>query len=371
MPVSIAKCENYDYENVYAAVKNVVDLCGGIDRFVKKGTKVFVKPNLLMPKKVETATTTHFNVVKAICSLVIDAGGEITLGDSCGGLYNKAVLEVLYKTTGMAKVAEELGFSLNYDVASKEVDVSVNGNLRKISLIKPYFDADIVINVCKLKTHVMSNYTGAVKNLYGLVPGLTKAEYHYKYPDKEKFFSLVTDLCMFVKPELNIMDAVTMMEGDGPSNGTPRHMGLVLASENPFNLDRVGQELIGFKPEEIWTSVDGRKYGVMAEIEEIEVRGENYGEYMISDVKKPNVKSSTFDNHIPPFLNKLIKKYMAPYPKFNKDRCIACGNCATACPAKVLKVKDKVPYISDKKKCIKCYCCHELCPQNAVKLRRH
>jgi len=369
--VSITECECYEYEKVYNSVKEALDNLGGISKYVKKGDKVVIKPNLIMMKKPEFCATTHPYVLKAVLMLLKELGADVTIAESPGGLYKEKILDATYTVCGIKKVAEEMGVKLNYDLSYENVTFEVNGNKRNAEIIKPILDADVIINLPKLKTHVMSNYTGGVKNLYGTVPGITKANYHFKYSDKGEFFSFVTDLTSYLKPMLTIMDAVDIMEGDGPTNGTPRHLGLILASENPFNVDLAGHSLIGFKEDDIHTSRLGREYGFQPDnVDDLNVIGVNYKDYIIMDIKKPNVHTSTFDEKIPKFLRKPLKKYLTPYPKFLKNRCVKCGSCVTVCPASTLKIGEKTPEFIDKSKCIRCYCCHEMCPKDAVHLRK-
>lgn len=369
--VSITACEKYDYELVYESVKKAVDSLGGMSKYIKKGDKVVVKPNLILMKKPEMCATTHPFLLKAVLELILECDADVTIAESPGGIYKEKYLDAIYNVCGIKKVAEELGVKLNYDLSYENVNFEVNGNSRNSEIIKPILDADVIINLPKLKTHVMSNYTGGVKNLYGTVPGVTKANYHFKYSDKETFFSFVTDLTTYLKPTLTIADAIDIMEGDGPTNGTGRHLGLILASENPFNLDLIGHTIFGFNENDIFTSKFGKKYGFQPEsADEVNTVGESFKDYLISDIKKPNVHTSTFDERIPKFLRKPLKKYLAPYPKFLHKRCIKCSNCVTVCPAKTLKLGANSPEFIDKSKCIRCYCCHEMCPKNAVKLRK-
>ncbi len=367
--VYISRCTSYEQENVDASVREIFQHFGGIERFVQPGTKVLLKPNLIARKLPETMAVTHFSVVRAVAKLVISAGGIVTVADSPGGIYKESYLDKIYEAAGLKQLAEELPVHLNYNVDYQEVTAQVGGKKRKFSIISPVLENDIIINLPKLKTHVMANYTGAVKNLFGAVPGLVKAEYHYKYPDRTDFFSLITDLCAYLKPVFTLMDGISMMEGDGPTSGTPKQASLLLGATDPFALDDVALRLIGFQRKDVitaWLSEQKLFYHP----EKIVVCGQSMEDSVVQQVKKPNIQSTTFDKYIPSFLNKPIYAFLHPAPKLIEEKCILCGNCVTICPAKVLvKAEGKVT-LKDKAGCIRCYCCHEMCPQDAIYIRK-
>lgn len=367
--VCILKCETYDQQTVDKAVLELFEAFGGVGAFVKPGSKVLLKPNLIARRLPETMAVTHDTIVRAIAKLVLEAGGIVTIADSPGGVYKENYLEKIYEAAGLKKIAEELPVHLNYDTGYREVMVNSHGTQKRFCIIRPVFENDVIINLPKLKTHVMANYTGAVKNLFGTVPGLTKAEYHYKYPQKEEFFSAITDLCAYIKPAFQIMDGICMMEGDGPTNGTPKKAGLLLASTDPFALDEIAIPLIGYRREDVLTAQIALERGYVSP-EEIKVLGQAPEECMVPDVKKPNVQSTTFEKWIPGFLNRRIASFLNPAPKIIKERCILCGSCVTICPPQVLKRENSRIVMTDSKKCIKCYCCHEMCPKDAIYIRK-
>ncbi len=367
--VCILKCDRYEEQQVTSAVEELFRYFGGIGRFVKPGNKVLLKPNLIARKSPDTMAVTHPMVVKAVAKLALSAGGIVTIADSPGGIYKESYLDKIYEAAGLKELAKELPVQLNYDVGYQDVSVDIHGKKRKFSIINPVLENDIIINLPKLKTHVMANYTGAVKNLFGTVPGLTKAEYHYKYPEKEDFFSLITDLCCYVKPVFTIMDGISMMEGDGPSNGTPKPAHLLLGATDPFALDEVALQLIGFQRQDVLTAKIAWEKGYLSH-EKISILGQPMEDCMVKDVKKPNIQSTTFEKRIPRFLNQWIRSFLHPAPQIVEERCILCGNCATICPAQVLKIKDRKMVLTDAKKCIKCYCCHEMCPKDAIYIRK-
>ncbi|MGL4911309.1 MAG: DUF362 domain-containing protein, partial [Romboutsia sp.] len=229
--VSLEKCNNYEYENVKIAVDNMLKELGGIKKHIKPKSKVLIKPNLLMKKRPEEATTTHPMVVKVLCEKLLELDCEIIIGDSPGGPYTTSSLKGIYKSTGMQDIEDELNVRLNYDVSDIKVENDKAHALKYMDIINPIIEVDHIINICKFKTHGMATFTGGVKNLYGCIAGLKKAEIHYRFPTEKLFCeNVLLDICSYINPTLTIMDGIIGMEGDGPSAGIPRHIGLMLAS---------------------------------------------------------------------------------------------------------------------------------------------
>lgn len=363
--VSLVKCANYNPEEISLALKETFAHLGGIERYVKPGIRVALKVNLLMEKTPEEATTTHPALVKALVMLIQEAGGQVLILDSPGGAYTEKTLDRVYTTTGMRQVAEETGAELNYELSEVEIPNPNGKFLKKLTVIKPLVDADFIMNLPKLKTHGMMVYTGAVKNLFGAVPGIQKAEFHLRMPGYEDFADALIDIFLSVKPGLNVMDAVVGMEGDGPSAGNPREIGLILASEDAFALDRTAIGIIGADPMSIPVIGQGVARGLCRpDLQDIEMVGENLSSVKLKSFDIPQLKGKGVGMVDGP-LAELIK----PKPVFEHGRCIGCADCARSCPAHVIKMIDKRPVV-DLSQCIRCFCCQELCPAKAVVIRR-
>ena len=367
--VSLEKCENYSYNVVKDAVVASINALGGIEKFVNKGDKVVIKPNLIMGKKPDLCATTHPSIVRAVCELVISLGAEAIIAESPGGPYTKALLSRVYDTCGITDVAKETGAILNFSTDVVEVDNPEGEICKKFTIIKPIVDADCVIDICKLKTHGMTLYTGAVKNLFGVIPGTDKVEYHFRMPEKMDFCNMLVDICECVKPRLCIMDAVFGMEGAGPTSGTPIKTGLIMASDNAYEMDVLGLSLVGYESDEIFTAKNAARRGICNKMPcEIETIGEDYTNY-IKDYKKPVSRELSFVDKMPKFFKPIVDKAIKPKPVFNASKCIGCGECARSCPAKVISIKNKKAEV-DLSGCIRCFCCQELCPIEAVKIER-
>ena len=231
-------------------------------------------------------------------------------------------------------------------------------------------EVDYIINVPKLKTHVMMGVTLAVKNTFGFIIGLNKSQLHFKMEDKEKFASMLVDLNNLVKPAINIMDGIIGMEGEGPGNGDPIHSGIISASYDSLAMDIVMCKVIGFEPLDIWTNKIALSKKEKDFMKDIEIAGE-----ALEDVKikfKP-CEQKPLSFVLPKGVAKLIGNLITSRPKIDPEKCKACSECIKICPAKTISLKGyksrKTAWI-DKKYCIRCYCCHEICPYNAIDIKR-
>lgn len=372
--VSISRCPGYEYDTVKNAVRNSIERLGGMQAFVAPGDRVLLKVNLLMKRKPEKVTTTHPALVQAVAELVLEAGGRPIIGDSPGGyhFYNKGTLEEVYETCGMKAAAAMSGADLNYNTDVIDVPYPEGKIMKSIKTIRPVLEADKIINIPKIKTHMMTVYSGAVKNMFGIIPGSYKAEYHLRFDDTGDFADLLLDICSFSRPVLTIMDAVIGMEGYGPTNGSPKKVGLVISGADPYALDAVASDIIGLGALQVPTvrkSIDRGLYS--GEMDKIEILGESIDDIKVTDFRKPTVKVAFnfYSLLIPKPLLKRINRFIKPTPRFNKAKCKGCGMCAKSCPPGAIAMKGGKPEVQ-LDRCIRCFCCHELCNFDAVRIKR-
>lgn len=367
--VSVVKCDNYT--ECRNGIDEALRLIGGIERFVHKGDRVVIKPNLVSKKNPQSAITTNPDFLHAVICAVEEAGGTVTIAESPGGPYNKAILKSLYDVCGVTKAIEGTNAKLNFDTEFTEVEYRDGHTVKRIPIIKPILDADVIISLPKLKTHAMTSYTGAVKNLFGVIPGTYKAELHFRLDDRALFCSMLVDLCACVKPTLSIMDAIVGMEGDGPTSGKDRHIGLVMASANPYSLDMAACDIIGYKPDEVDTVKIAYERGYTVKTpEELNISGLSLESVRIDDFIKPKSHFNLLKLiNLPSALNSRLVTALSSRPEFDYKKCVSCGECARCCPPKVISMKTGKPVI-DRERCIKCFCCQELCPKNAVVIKR-
>lgn len=369
--ISVSHCNTYELSAVKKALQGAIDRMGGLSAYCKPGETVLLKVNLIMAKKPEDAATTHPSVVQALTELLQEHGCQVVIGDSPGGPFLPALLKKVYQTTGMTAVAERTGATLNFDTTQTEVDFP-EGKLLKHIIVGHYVtEVDHIFSVAKLKSHCMTKMTGATKNLFGIIPGTVKAEYHFRCPQPEVFADCLLDICGYAKPTLSFLDAVIGMEGHGPTGGNAKALGALLVSESPYELDLCASDFIGLPLEDYPMGRQMVARGLCpASAKELTMVGDDLEPLRPSSFEIPQTESIHFlGNHPPKFLEGFVKRNLHPKPTFRPDRCVGCGVCVANCPAKVLTMKNHLPQI-DLEHCIRCYCCQELCPQKAVDIRQ-
>lgn len=364
--VSIVRCRNYEQDEVDEAVRRSIDLVCDLKKIIKKGDKVLIKPNMLSAHSPEKGVCTHPSIVKATIKLVKEAGGIPLVGDSPGAPLDR--VEEVYRVSGIQKAASEAGAEMVYFHREGIVEVPTPDSkfFKSLHIARPALEADVLINLPRLKTHGDTILTGAVKNLFGVIPGMRKTEFHRRAPKSEEFGDILCDILSVIKPDLNIMDGVIGMEGDGPTYGDLRDIGLILASLDPVSLDVVFALLVGLQPLDIPTTKAAvrRNLGV-GDLGKIEVVEESLEKVTIKDFRLP---IGTITQRAPKFLVKIVARAMRVRPIIDKKKCNACGVCVKGCPVEAIEMEKNYPMINYRK-CIECFCCHELCPNGAVKLK--
>ncbi|NMA06650.1 MAG: DUF362 domain-containing protein [Ruminococcaceae bacterium] len=326
-----------------------------------------------MKSKPEEAVVTDPSIISAIIDYLIKREVKsIVICDSPGGLYNRNRLKAIYEAAGYLKFENEI-VELNYDTESEEVP-SHGSKVSSFDIIKPILEADIFINVAKLKTHAMAGLTAAVKNNFGTVPGLRKSEFHCTFPKRIDFCDMLVELCTLVSPEISIVDGVLGMEGNGPSGGIPRNFGIIAGSRNPFLLDRVLCEYMGMNVEDALTVKSSIGAGFCPrEVKDINIEGDiRFPGKFVKDLIIPESVESDFSVRVPKPFRRIARKVLdsfAARPIIDSKKCIGCRMCHEICPAKVISIVDKKAVI-DKKECIRCFCCHEVCPERAIDIKR-
>ena len=366
--VGIAMCENYDYNKIIEEVSFLLsnlEVLNGL-----KPGKVLLKTNLLKKNIPEDGVTTHPFVVEGVARYLIEKGFTVIIGDSPGGPFNKTILKSIYEASGIAKVAERCCCELNYNTEVIEVKPPNAMLINNLKLVKAFTKVDYVVSCAKLKTHTMMTYTGAVKNLFGMIPGVTKADYHLKMNDPDNFANMLIDICDYIKPIFSIIDGIEAMEGDGPSSGDIRNLGLLLVGDNPYDLDLVACKIAGI--ENVPTNLHAQKRTLTTrDINDIIFYGTSLNDIDVKPFKLPGSTHVNFvEDRIPSFVVDFLLDKVRPYPKVLESKCIGCAVCAINCPSKVIIIVDKKAKI-DTRTCIRCFCCHELCPEKAIGIKRH
>lgn len=364
--VAVVRCKTYDVEAVKPALEEALNAVNGLD-FVMPGMKIIIKPNLVSFKKPDAAATTHPALLEALVEMLLARGADVTIGDSPGGPHSLPLLNRVYAATGMDRV-EKLGAKLNRNMNEKNVDFPEGKVLKNFTYTEYLDEADAIIDFCKLKSHGMLGMSAAVKNLFGTIPGLKKPEVHYKFQNDAEFADMLVDLNEYFKPRLAICDAVVGMEGNGPTAGTPRQIGAIIASKSTYYADVVGAELIGMNIDGLPTLQAAYERGFApASSKNLRVYGDIRA-LTVDDFKAPPVRGLSFmrKGNVLHFISKAALEHK---PTLKKRLYVGCGECARMCPAKAIKMKNKKPHIN-REKCIRCFCCQEFCPRAAMVAHR-
>lgn len=358
--VSIVKCSNYDSVKVEGAVFRAVELLGGIESFIQKPGRVLIKPNLLSARRPEEAVCTHPEVVRAAIRLVKRSGAKPVVGDSPGTFLGTNEIDEVYDKTGIRRVAEEEGAELiRFD---------------RLRMVKGYpiaveaLDASFIVSLPKLKTHVFTVMTGAVKNAFGMVPGLFKSQCHKKNPQPKKFVKILLDVYEIVKPGLSILDGIIGMDGEGPSAGNPVNTGLVAASFDGVSLDAVISKIAGVPASKDIVINEARRRGAgEADMEKIEILGEPAASVRFERFKLPVTAAAV--NALPDFIMNFMRSALNIRPFIDKNICVKCGICKDACAVDAIIINKTEFHIHDNI-CIRCFCCHEMCPYKAIYIKK-
>lgn len=367
--VYVELSENYQYSSVQRAIFSMLESSEFSKKLFPKA-KVLIKTNLLMKKSPEEAVTTHPAVIRAIAEFLIQKDVIPIIGDSPAGPFTKGALEGIYRISGMSEVADKTGALLNYDIGFREVYHPDAVLLKKFDIIDVVLNADFVISAAKMKTHGMMTFTGAVKNLFGVIPGLTKAEYHFKLVEQENFAYHLIDIERFVRPDFSLIDAIDCMEGNGPSNGIKRHVGLLIGGVNPYEVDYTAAEIASIPSDWIPTLklAEGLDLFHRKNIQRV---GYDLKDMYIEPFLLPESLDVTFGlSKMSPWIRNFVLKCLRSSPRFIHSKCISCGHCLRNCPPKIISMNPQNKPIADLKKCISCFCCHEVCPADAIEIRR-
>ncbi len=373
--VLIKNCETYEKETVLETVWEIFTACGTLDGIA--GLTVAVKPNLVSKRKPACAATTHPSVVWAVCKLCREAGANVIIAESPGGFYDAGSLRSTYKVCGIEAAARESGAELNFDTSETQVENPNGKYLKKLKILAPLAEADRIINIAKLKTHGMMAYTGAVKNMFGAIAGLEKAEYHLQLSDYDEFADCIIDIFLAAKPAFNLIDAVVGMHKDGPTAGEPYALHTILAGTDAFELDLAGAYLIKADYRRIPVLRCAAARGLAPlDPERIVftgdtlVRAENFVIKYNDSLKKLHFADGIF--------GQILSGAIRPRPVIDQKICRGCGECVKCCPAKVITLpapqdgqeQPRRCAKIDLSSCIRCYCCQELCPFKAVRIKR-
>ena len=364
--LSIVPCGDYTPETVRAALLAALDAVGGLD-WVKPGMRIGIKLNLCAARKPEQAATTHPVMAAELTRLLRERGAEVVLGDSPGEPFTSVVLSRVY-SLGDYALCEAAGGELNRDFSHHTVEFPDAVTVKSFEYSAWLEKCDAVINFSKLKAHGLMGMTAAVKNLYGVIPGTVKSEYHFRYPDPTAFANMLVDLNEYVRPVLCLCDAVDIMEGNGPTAGTPRHIGVIAAAKTPYAADLLAARLIGLDGSAPTIAAAAERGLCPGSFDGLSVYGD-VAAMAVADFKKQPPRGEMRLNSKIPAIRHIASLCFGTGPRVNAEKCVGCGKCQSVCPMHTVHVKDGKARIS-REACIRCFCCQEFCPQGAITLYR-
>jgi len=366
--VAVIRCETYEPDAVYQAVRGGLDLIGGISSLVKSGERIVMKPNVLYGTNPEKGVSTHPSVFRAVGKLLQESGARVSFGDSP----SIASAEGHMKRCGLKQLADEMGIEMADFDKGRTVSHKDALLIKSFVLANGVLDSDGLVNLPKLKTHPLVRLTGAVKNQFGCVPGLLKSQYHVKLADPYDFAAMLVDLNTLARPRFCVMDGIVAMEGNGPRSGKLRKLNVLLFSTDPVALDATACRIINLDPEIVTTSKLGEKAGLgVYRSEDIELAGDSLESFICRDF---DVIRTPQEHCTRGRVKTIIKNRTCERPVIDGAKCTICGMCVKMCPVDPKAVDwqkgdEKKPPAHNYDRCIRCYCCQEACPEGAISTR--
>ncbi len=365
--VALARCRSYERSDVVPALELVFEKLGGLRGFVGSGKRIFVKINHLSPASPpERAIQTHPAFTREVLRLLLDCSAKVMVGDDIQGSPGNG-----FTKSGYRAICSELGVQLVNLKETGFAEIDIKGQvLDKAYVARPILEADAIVNLPKLKTHSFTIFTGAVKNMFGVIPHGLRLHYHRQFVRNDVFARMLVDLFSSVPPRLNVMDAVVAMEGEGPSAGYPRQVGLILASPDGVALDAVASRIVGFNPMAIHTIAiaDARKIGV-GNIQQVEILGPDLDEVTVKGFKHSAAAFGLFRRRLPSIVYAFLQQQLVLMPEVRSQKCTACQECVLMCPRGAISLIDGAAFIRAED-CIHCLCCHEVCERRAIRLKQ-
>ena len=361
--VAIVRCEDYTPQRVTAAVAELIQAIADPASLLAAGPTVLIKPNLLTDAAPEQAKTTHPEVVRAMIRLLREHGATVSVGDSPA---SAAKLSRVWEKSGYEKLCAAEGAAVIRFEQHPTRPLRCGHSV--LNLAEPVLNADLVVNIPKVKTHILTTFTGAVKNLYGVLPGYQKTILHRAYPTPSQFGRLPAALYARIRPRLNLADAIVAMEGAGPSGGDPIRLGFLAASTDAVALDTALCSVLGINVRRLpW-----RRYLPPECAEALNPESIQYPLLRPRDVKPPRfrIPNPLWPRLIPGPLVRRLGKLAWIRPRF-EPACVRCGRCVKACCNQALRLEATDPRpVLIPERCVACCCCHEVCPERAVTMHQ-
>lgn len=346
-------------------------------KLMKDGMFVLLKPNMLSAKPPERAVTTHPKVLEAVIHWVKKFNPKrIVVADSSAGI-SRGTTEKVFKESGLQAACESENVECTpFESTSRELYHVENPlaleEFPASSLLK---EADLIINLPKIKTHGLTKLTCSIKNMFGTLLLGQKPKTHAAYPGIRQFSDALADVYSVFQPALTIVDGYLCQEGRGPAAGDVVKLDVIVSGFNGLLVDQVICNIIGLDPSKVHHLSSCIEKGLgPANLDGLELLGEPI-ESVKRDFKIPRgspLAGAPMPRFIANFVaNKLFKAKI----KFDDEACKLCGTCWKNCPVEAISPPDEMMKGNiprwDSKKCIACYCCAETCPYEAIEFAMH
>jgi uncharacterized protein (DUF362 family)/Pyruvate/2-oxoacid:ferredoxin oxidoreductase delta subunit len=343
--------DSYDSQAIYNTIRNFIESDDALSKKFTAGANLLIKPNLCLPYSPEKGITTHPLLTEQMIRVALDMGLKVSIGESAIAFSMENAFDHLLKITGFYELGKKYDIPIydfnRFGAITKTFEVNGKKILAPIS--KLYLEADIVVNMPKFKTHILTGFSGAIKNIYGCVRGKFKGLIHGSAENQMNFCKIVTEIYRQRKIDLTIMDAIEGLDGDGPGVlGNVQKLGFLLIGTDGYMIDKYCAKMMGIDPNKISTN------------------------YFYEQMERVSKEDEPINGELPKLTLQLpytFSKMKELDPNFriviNTEICSKCGKCAAQCPQKcILLENDKMEVKLET--CIHCLCCHEVCPQGAV-----
>ena len=361
--VSLIKQENYNLDELIVNIRQSLNNIINMDEIFTEGKTVMLKVNAVSNMNYDHGYTTHPMFLKALIRVLKDYPVKIIVSDNHPFNSIKSTL----KGNGTLKVIEEENVTLADNHELKEISSENYLQYKSFNVSKTFVEADIMINLPKLKTHSFTYFSCAQKNLFGLIYGLEKANWHVIANNPKDFGTMINDLYCITKEQfkenhlIHLCDSIECLQGDGPTTGGNKtKMNAIFASTSGVALDIVGLKMAGLDLEKSFITTTALKNNIeLSNKDDIEVIGNYFEQYSLEEPEKPLGAIKLLNNQF-------MKNLLLEHPIVDKDKCLKCGACAKICPKHTMRIKQgEYPKLKTNQ-CIRCWCCSEVCPVSAI-----
>jgi uncharacterized protein (DUF362 family)/Pyruvate/2-oxoacid:ferredoxin oxidoreductase delta subunit len=358
--VALCRCPDYSPESVSTAVRRALEALPEVERLARPQRRVLLKPNLVNAQPPPTAVCTHPQVLRAVAEFFHEAGCSLLIADQPTFARPDQSDEV-FGVTGYREALAHLpvAWSLAAAAGYQEHAVPRPWLRDTVPLSRLLGEVDFVLNLAKLKTHMQTRLTGAVKNVFGLVAPRVRMDLHSLGLGR-LLSQGIADCFGAAPPMLSLLDAVVGMEGSGPTRGHPRALGWLAAGADAVALDALAASLTGFGPREIATTRSAAAAGYGCDdLAQISLLGDDPAPLHVRLRRAPRPAE-----HIPTWLGRFSRRFLYTRPRVDPRRCVGCGDCAAVCPASCIRLAESARI--DRERCLECFCCMEACPHDAI-----